>query len=298
MHTSLENIQILIIDDNPSLVNIFAKVLKIKGFSVTAETTFKKGLRRLQKNKFQIAFVDAPLDGYDEKQILTILHENKIFTKTSVFLFSSTEFNASELDFWKNHGLYSYLKKPIKRSQIIQELENVRINLDSFEHETPVDQPEDEEPTSEQLEKLSQLEKQIHALKTTEQSLEKQQPPKIDVSTEPTPEVSVESTEDKESTSLTNIIDNLKSAQPQDAFITTSKNSPKTIDEKHIVYKEIQQTLSELSDLKKEVQLLEITENRDSVVTSSTPTKRKLKKKSTTPTKRKLKKKSYSDSKR
>ena len=67
MSVNSDQMRILIIDDDPSLVNTFAKILKIKGFSVTAETTFKKGLRHLEKNQFHAAFVDAPLDGYDEK---------------------------------------------------------------------------------------------------------------------------------------------------------------------------------------------------------------------------------------
>ena len=171
MSVGSDQMRILIIDDNPSLVNVFAKILEIKGFSVTAETTFKKGLDHLQKNQFQAAFIDAPLDEYDEKKILTVLFENKIFTKTAIFLFSSIEFDDSELIHWKNNGLYSYLKKPIRRSKILQELESVNLNFKrNISTPPPADEPENQDATPEQFEKLSHLEKQIHELETKQSS--------------------------------------------------------------------------------------------------------------------------------
>lgn len=117
--------KILIIDDNPVLVIVFANLLRIKGFSVTTETTLKAGLQNLENESYHAVFVDAPLDNYNGKQILTILQENQVFQKTNVFLFSGMD--VLELDKWEKQGLYSYLKKPVKRSAIIKALEDVRM---------------------------------------------------------------------------------------------------------------------------------------------------------------------------
>ncbi len=84
-------LRILIIDDNLSLVNIFAKMLEMKGFFVTTETILKNGLRRLKNELYHIVFVDAPIGNYDRNQILTMLNANKILQKTSVILFSSVD---------------------------------------------------------------------------------------------------------------------------------------------------------------------------------------------------------------
>ena len=172
-HTSqnIAGIQILIIDNNQNFANVFAKLLQIKGFSVTVETTFKRGLRYLKHKRCHIVFVDTPLDKYDERQILNLLKENEIFKKLKVVLFSSTDIDSTELDEWKKHGLYMHLKKPVKRNVMIKVLEDVRVEINSITSQastSPI--VESDEPTPEQLEKLSRLEKQIQELENIRQS--------------------------------------------------------------------------------------------------------------------------------
>ena len=127
MSSTLQNMKILIIDDNPALVIVFANLLRIKGFSVTTETTLKAGLQNLENESYHAVFVDAPLEDYNGKQILTILQENQVFQKTNVFLFSGVD--VFELDKWKKHGLCSYLKKPVKRGIILKALDDVRMKI-------------------------------------------------------------------------------------------------------------------------------------------------------------------------
>ena len=81
--------KVLIIDNNPAFLNVFAKLLEVKGFDVTAETAFKAGLKRLESKSHPIVFVDFPLDNFTEKQILTSLTKSHIFKNSNVFLFSS-----------------------------------------------------------------------------------------------------------------------------------------------------------------------------------------------------------------
>ena len=89
--------KVLVIDNNTAFLNVFAKLLEIKGFDVTAETTLKVGLKHLESKSYPIVFVDAPLDNYTENQILTSLSKNHVFKNSNVFLFSSVEFNDVEL---------------------------------------------------------------------------------------------------------------------------------------------------------------------------------------------------------
>ncbi|MDH3764240.1 MAG: response regulator [Nitrosopumilus sp.] len=163
--SNTESMKILIIDDNPTLLNVFAKLLEIKGFFVTAETTFKAGLWHLENESYDVLFVDSPLDDYTEKQILKLLKENHVFQKTNVFLFSSVDFDNVELDEWKKEGLYSYLKKPVKRNTIINALDTIRTKIFSTQILSKPE-PENDQATTEQIEKLNQLQKQIEELET------------------------------------------------------------------------------------------------------------------------------------
>ena len=168
---NITDVRILIIDDNKDFANVFAKLLKIKGFSVTVENTFKTGLRHLKHELCDIVFVDVPLDGYDEKQILNSLKENKMFKKLKVFLFSSVDLDKTELDEWQKCGLHMYLKKPIKRNVIIKALEDVRAKLNSSTPQTLDDSIVDSnEATPEQLSRLNDLQKQIERLESRPES--------------------------------------------------------------------------------------------------------------------------------
>jgi len=133
--SSTQNMKILIIDDNPALVNVFANMLRIRNYNVTAETNLKSGLQHFENESYDVSFVDAPLDDYDEKQILSLFQENKIFQKTNVILFSSTDLDASELDKWKRCGLHSYLKKPVKRNVILDTLHDICMKMNSIPFE-------------------------------------------------------------------------------------------------------------------------------------------------------------------
>jgi CheY-like chemotaxis protein len=192
--------RILIIDGNPAILNMFKKLLEIKGFSVTAETTFDSGLQHLENKIYNLVFIDVPLNHYTEKQILTSLKKNNIFQKTNVVLFSSIDFNDIELDEWKKEGLYSYLKKPVKRSTIIKMLDDVRTKISSNNSQIlpePIVKLENEEDTTEHLKKLNQLQKQIQKLKlqseqtspsSTKGSLPKESAEKLIQELDPVPE--------------------------------------------------------------------------------------------------------------
>ena len=178
--SNTENIKILIIDGNPTLLNMFAKLLELKGFFVTPEITFKAGLRHLENESYDVLFVDFPLDDYTEKQILTLLKENHVFQKTNIFLFSSIDFDSVTLDEWKKEGLHSYLKKPVKRSTIINALDDIRTKTFSTSQTLSESIMGDEQATPEQIEKLNQLEKQIQELESKPESKPK---PKIEQTT-------------------------------------------------------------------------------------------------------------------
>ena len=167
MMSNIQNMKILLINANTTLVNAFAKFLRIKGFFVITESSLKAGLRRLKKEHCDVVFVDAPLEDYNETQLLFHFQENNIFQKTNVLLFSYLDFDNLELSKWKNHGLYSYLKKPVKRSVILKTLDDLHFKINSDNSQNLSEsKPKDEEATPEQLARLKQLEKQIQELES------------------------------------------------------------------------------------------------------------------------------------
>ena len=166
------SLRILIIDDKPSFVRVFAKRLQLKGFFVAYDTSFQNGLRHLKSETFDAVFVDVPFEDTSESQILEMFQRYDLFTKTSVFLFSSIDLNSNELSKWNASGLFSYLKKPVKLDTILNKLDDVKFrptatseHLSKYEANTDdsVDIHE-EEATPEQLARLSQLQNSLQEL--------------------------------------------------------------------------------------------------------------------------------------
>ena len=176
-----QNTKILIIDDNIGFANVFAKFLKLKGFYVAVENSFKTGLQTLKNQKHDVLFLDVPLEDYDEKQLFQSLQTNDIFKKTYVVLFSSVDFDSIVLDQWKKSGLYYYIKKPASRTVITDALNLIRkkisssdINSSSVTYEETISESLSEEATAEQLSKLEQLEKQIQELESQSKPVEEE----------------------------------------------------------------------------------------------------------------------------
>jgi DNA-binding response OmpR family regulator len=289
------DIRILIIDNNRDFANIFAKLLQIKGFSVSVEATFKNGLQYLKHKLYHIVFVDIPLPEYSESQILNLLKENEIFKKSRVLLFSSIDLDNTELNEWKKYGLYLYLKKPIKRDVMIKTLENIRVEINSITSQTPTNSIEgSDEPTFEQLEKLNRLQKQIEKLENIQQSTSVQNyslPKKI----EDIPKESNVTTNTMDYNMLKNIVSHLKrksTFKPGEYSLNPSiEVNPK---DKEIIKKEIEKTRLEISTLKNKILLFEDVDSQDLQHgrPSSGKKKRKIKKKPVTAKvkKRKIKK--------
>ena len=246
--------KILIIDDNPTLLNVFAKLLEIKGFFVTAETTFKAGLWHLENESYDVLFVDSPLDDYTEKQILKLLKENHVFQKTNVFLFSSVDFDNVELDEWKKEGLYSYLKKPVKRNTIINALDTIRTKIFSTQILSKPE-PENDQATTEQIEKLNQLQKQIEGLENTLHV-----PSFAQKDLELKKSINEKTKSDTNVLNFKNILNDLRSLQSKFEYagqFTKKSSVEPNLEQNKIVENELEQILFEISEIKNELQLLD-----------------------------------------
>lgn len=289
------DIQILIVDDNRDFANVFAKLLQIKGFSVTVETSFKNGLQHLKDRLCHIVFVDIPLPGYDERQILNSLKEKEIFKKSRVFLFSSIDLADAELDEWKKEGLYLYLKKPVKRDVMIQVLEDIRAEINPDAQTQTNSIAGSEEPAPEQLEKSNRLEKQIEELEDIRQSasVEEYSLPEKTEDIPKEPDVATERAMDYGM--LKNIISDLRlqsTLKPaQYGLNPRVEVDPK---DREIIKKEIEKTLLEISALKDKILLFEDVDSQHAGASTDKKNHKTRKKSATAKAKkRKMKKKSF-----
>lgn len=115
-----ETVRIMVIDDEPSVLESFKMILKIKDYDVTTFPDGPSALAQLEKDKFDIAFVDYKLPGMDGLEVLKKIKETDLNVEVIIVTAYATESshaNAITL------GALEYLRKPFLMEEIYELVE-------------------------------------------------------------------------------------------------------------------------------------------------------------------------------
>lgn len=115
-----ENVKIVVIDDEPSVLESFKMILKIKDYDVTTFPDGPSALAQFEKGKFDLAFIDYKLPGMDGLEILKKLKEADQEIEVIIVTAYATEAshaNAITL------GALEYLRKPFLMEEIYELVE-------------------------------------------------------------------------------------------------------------------------------------------------------------------------------
>jgi DNA-binding response OmpR family regulator len=81
--------KILLIEDDPFLVDIYSTRLKDSGLSVEVATDGQTGLRKLKENKFDLLVLDIVLPHINGWQILREIEKDERLQNLKIFVFSN-----------------------------------------------------------------------------------------------------------------------------------------------------------------------------------------------------------------
>ncbi|OGC30624.1 hypothetical protein A2311_04170 [candidate division WOR-1 bacterium RIFOXYB2_FULL_48_7] len=115
-----DNVRIMVIDDEPSVLESFKMILKIKDYDVTTFPDGPTALGQLEKDKFDIAFVDYKLPNMDGLEVLKRIKEldpNVEVIIVTAYASESSHANAITL------GALEYLRKPFLMEEIYELVE-------------------------------------------------------------------------------------------------------------------------------------------------------------------------------
>lgn len=116
--------KILLVDDEPEILEYFAKALKREGFQVLTAGDGEAGLAMAKKELPDLVILDVLMPGMDGGQVAQDLRENKETANISVIFLSA----AVQSD---NEGVvkkYTYIAKVTPRDQIINKIKLVLRN--------------------------------------------------------------------------------------------------------------------------------------------------------------------------
>ena len=106
--------RILVVDDEPQIVDIFKTALKKKGHEFDVAANGSLGLDFIKENPYDLMFLDINMPGFSGVELMKYIQENDIQTKIVVV----SGYEVMEDFLAKSAGAREYLRKPFKFSDI------------------------------------------------------------------------------------------------------------------------------------------------------------------------------------
>ena len=111
---------ILVIDDDKSILRTFTRILKKSGYDIDIAETGKEALEKSKEKNFDLALIDIRLPDMDGTDLLVKIKPNmKNAIKIMITGFPSLETGVKALD----EGADAYLVKPVKPEELIALIE-------------------------------------------------------------------------------------------------------------------------------------------------------------------------------
>lgn len=113
----MQNVRILVIDDEPTVIESFKMILKIKDYDVDSYLDGPSALEKFDKDQFDIAFIDMKLPKMDGLEILKRLKEKDPDMEVIIVTaYATEESHANAI----NLGALEYLRKPFLMEEIYE----------------------------------------------------------------------------------------------------------------------------------------------------------------------------------
>ncbi len=117
---------LLVIDDNQDITNMFSKYFKLKNHNVSVANNGQNGLQMIETQKFDVILLDLAMPDFSGRDIVDHLYKNnKINSHKIVTLTASSISDDDKLELQKK-GVHSVLRKPIDPDELLNYLEKIR----------------------------------------------------------------------------------------------------------------------------------------------------------------------------
>lgn len=112
----MEQKNILIIDDDRFILNVFSRILQKEGYMVDVVETGQEALEKLKTKNYDLALIDIKLPDIDGKDLVFKINKTvPSIVKIVITGFPSIE-DATEV---MDNGAVAYLVKPVKSEELV-----------------------------------------------------------------------------------------------------------------------------------------------------------------------------------
>lgn len=116
--------EILVVDDEPNMIDIAQAVLEEKGFRVTGVHGGKECLERLKERKPDLILLDIRMPGMDGWDVLKEIKRDKRTKAIPVMIYTVMEKSLDERTL-RERGVEEYIVKPFKLEDLVRKVEKI-----------------------------------------------------------------------------------------------------------------------------------------------------------------------------
>jgi DNA-binding NtrC family response regulator len=107
---------ILVIDDNPAIIKLMAKILKANDYEVSTALGGELGIKKLEKNDYDLVFTDLMMPDISGMEVLEHVISKSL--KTMCIILTAHGTIKSSVDAIKK-GAFDYITKPVSPSELL-----------------------------------------------------------------------------------------------------------------------------------------------------------------------------------
>ncbi len=117
-------VKILIVDDEPDLVQTLQDRLEMNGYEIVTANNGKEGLEKAIQEKPTIILLDVIMPVMDGLEALEALKKNLVTKDCSVIMLTARS-QRQDIVRAKTCGIRDYVVKPFDLSELIEKIENI-----------------------------------------------------------------------------------------------------------------------------------------------------------------------------
>ncbi len=126
---------ILIIDDDPSILNFFTEALEKKGFTTKAASSGKEGLACMGEFNPDMVLLDIMMPDMDGWQVLEEMVVRKLCQNTKVVMLTAKPLSEEDTYREEFENLVSYINKPVSLKNLVDQIQEIFREEERIEEE-------------------------------------------------------------------------------------------------------------------------------------------------------------------
>lgn len=116
-------VQVLIVDDNPKIIDLFKNFFELKGIDIDFLSSGKDVLEVVKEKNVKFIILDMAMPNYDGFYALKKLKEDN-YNMANVIVLTAAELSNNEKNEIREYGVKEFLEKPVRLNYLLNIIES------------------------------------------------------------------------------------------------------------------------------------------------------------------------------